>query len=120
MDTFSFILTILGFLGSLALGAGIVWARFKLGTDQTSNESNELLRKLVDDLKDEQLRIRQRLHDTENTLTAIQVKLDVMTKKSEFLERLINAALLDYFAKEPGLITTVKETITGAQQVEDK
>jgi Mg2+/Co2+ transporter CorB len=105
-------------VGVLIAGFGYLSTQFKRGRDDAShasNESNDILRGLIDDQKQEIAKLRERYHEMGNKLQLIQLQVDHLTVQRDYLERLIHGALLEYFAKDPAIAKTVRLSIPVSQ-----
>lgn len=103
-NTFLLISTIFG---------GVVYliVFFKRGASNASIESNEILRGLIDDQKEEIKKLRERLHDVTNEMTALKLQVQVLTDRRDYLEQLVVMALGKEFSNDPSLANTVKDLV---------
>lgn len=97
MNTLPGILTV-----SLGIGAaftlfGYWYGKFRSGSSKASIESNQILRGLLDDQKQEILKLRERAHDTENKVQGLVLKIQILEDRRNYLENLVQTALLTYF-----------------------
>lgn len=108
-------------LGTLLMGAVSIAVFFKRGASAASIESNEILRSLIGDQKQEIDKLRVRQHEVENSMTAVQLELDHLKTQRDYLEKLIHGALMDFFAKEPKLVKTLKSSLAkSAKRIDEE
>ena len=110
--------TILGGITSFIVVAIVVYLYAKSGSNQVAKESNDILRGLVDDQKEEILKLRQRLHDLTNQLTGIQLKVEHLAVRRDYLEGIMITALRAHFSADPTIADTVKQTLEAIKTTE--
>lgn len=98
-------------LGTLFVGIIYLVVFTRRGASQASVESNQILRGLIEDQKEEILRLRTRQHDTDNRITAMQMQMDSLATKRDYLEKLIHAALVSHFSRDPSIVKTVQSLV---------
>jgi hypothetical protein len=85
------------------------------GNGKSVKESNELLRGLVDDQRQEILKMRDRVHLLTNELQAVKLQVQHLTDKREYLEKLVHMALLEHFSRDPRVAQAAREAIADQQ-----
>lgn len=62
---------------------------YKYGTNKAAKESNEILRGLIDDQRDEILKLREKLHGHGNDIQNLQLSLGKLTGENKTLRELL-------------------------------
>jgi hypothetical protein len=106
---------IITYISLAILGVANIYFLLRKGGLQGLEQSNSILRKLIEDQGLEIKGIRTRMHDAENGLTAVGIK-------AEYLEKLINVALVEYFSQYPNAaeaakIVMVKSAAKGEEMI---
>ena len=115
----SFINIVLTVLGSVVAIAGtILFAFSKLTAEgrRASIESNGLLRNLIEDQRRELTKLRERMHETENTITALKLQVELLLDRRDYLEKVINTALREHFSADPSIAKKVQEILTSDEK----
>ncbi len=113
-------------IGWIALGLGTLflilsfWKNRRSDTIKNLQESNDTLRKLLDDLTKEQDQMRNKLELVvkKTELQAIEIK--TLQQDRETFSGLIKAALVDYFKQNPIVADKTKVKIEGTMTTETK
>lgn len=106
---FTDLINTFGWIAFVVLGLGVMWGKFQTGADDAAHQSNEILRGLIDDQNNEILRLRDRMHNVENILTAVSVK-------NEYLEKLMSMAIAEYFVQHPEEAKAAKSLIESSRK----
>ena len=97
--------------GTLFGGIVYLFVFFKRGASDASIESNEILRGLIDDQKEEIKKLRERLHDVTNEMTSLKLQVQVLVDRRDYLEQLVVMALNKEFSSDPALAKTVRDLV---------
>jgi hypothetical protein len=101
-------------IGTLFVGVIYLFVFFKRGASQASVESNEILRGLIEDQKAEIKTLRERSHAQGNQIQLLMLKIE----KFEYLEKVVNLALLEHFSNQPEVVEAVKKVLMGSEKKE--
>lgn len=98
-------------IGTLFVGVIYLFVFLKRGASTASIESNVILRGLIDDQKEEITKLRQRLHDQDNTLTALSLQVQILIDRRDYLETLVTQALGAHFLADPALAAAAEKLV---------
>ena len=101
--------------GIIAVGIPYIRAQFKKGKVQVQDESNQLLRNLVEDQKKSIEALEDWRKDATLKIEAMQTQIAELSNKKNDLEKLIMVALVDFFKANPELAKQVDGQLKGKQ-----
>jgi predicted nuclease with TOPRIM domain len=127
-------------IGTILFGLTSWWGAVKSGGLGALRQSNEDLRKLVDDQTKELAELRadmaraeaimqkveeqkaeidksrERIHALGNEITSLKLQVQHLSDFRENYERLIHGALLEFFANDPQVAKTLRLSIMGVEE----
>jgi len=114
----TFISIILGLGGVIATISYLIGSGRRGQNEQSkaAGESNDILRGLIDDQKQEIALLRKRYHDIISQMTAVKLQVQILTDRRDYLETLVTNALNDHFRTDPAMAKAVKRIIGGSPE----
>jgi len=105
--------------GAIAAGLVYIVVTLRKGATEATNESNDILRGLIEDQKQEILKLRQKQHDLGNSMQKLQLQFEQLSSERKQLTQLIVMALSEHFSGQPEAVKIAQKLVEGST-IEDK
>lgn len=101
------------FFSTLLVGGVVLFIQVRSGATKAAADSNDILRKLVEDQKLEIDKLRTRQHELGNDMQKLQLDFETIKQERKYLAQLITLALAEHFAANPEAAKAAQAIVSG-------